>query len=42
MANLGLCHKKLGNREEAVSYLVAGLEIDPGLEFAHKELLELL
>jgi ribosomal protein S12 methylthiotransferase accessory factor len=42
MANLGLCHKKMGNKEEAVSYLVAGLEIDPSLEFAHKELLGLL
>ncbi|MFP4657468.1 MAG: YcaO-like family protein [Desulfonatronovibrionaceae bacterium] len=42
MANLGLCHKNMDAREEAISCLSSALQIDPGLEFAHKELLELL
>lgn len=34
MLNLGVCHFHLGNRQKAVHYLQAALEIDPGLEAA--------
>ncbi len=41
LANLGLCCKFLGQREEAEEYLSAALEIDPGIEFARTHLDEL-
>ena len=41
IANLGLCHKFLGNVSEARHYLGAALEIDSTLEFARKHLEEL-
>nr|WP_155932895.1 YcaO-like family protein [Pseudodesulfovibrio alkaliphilus] len=34
LANLGLCHKFMGNAEEALDYLGAALKMDPGLEYA--------
>lgn len=42
MANLGLCCKQSGDQTRAVSLLSAALEIDPTLEFAHRELLKLV
>ncbi|MCL1915700.1 MAG: YcaO-like family protein [Desulfovibrionaceae bacterium] len=41
LANLGLCRKFMGEKNEAVSLLRAALELDPGLGFAHEQLLEL-
>ena len=41
MANLGLCLKFLGQREEAMRYLEAALELDPSLDFARQHLEEL-
>lgn len=41
IANLGLCHKFMGNAGEARRYLAAALEIDPRLEFARTHLEEL-
>lgn len=41
IANLGLCHKFLGNKDKARHYLAAALEIDPGLAFAANHLEEL-
>lgn len=41
MANLGLCYKFLGRREDARHYLQSALEGDPSLDFARKHLLEL-
>ena len=38
IANLGLCHKHLGNIKEAKHYLSTALELDPSLEFAKKYL----
>ena len=34
LANLGLCHKFMGNKEEALDYLGAALKMDPSLEYA--------
>jgi ribosomal protein S12 methylthiotransferase accessory factor len=34
LANLGLCHKFMGNTEEALDYLGAALEMEPGLDYA--------
>ena len=42
LANLGMCCKRSGKTREAISYLQAGLELDPGLETARRELEELL
>lgn len=42
LANLGVCHKLLGNVAEAVHYLAAAIEIEPGLEFARNHLTELM
>ena len=42
LANLGLCHKHLGEKLKAIELLHAGLELDPGLDFARKELADLL
>ncbi|WP_165073151.1 YcaO-like family protein [Desulfovibrio sp. ZJ200] len=41
LANLGLCHKFLGQKEEAARHLQAALEIDPSLDFARRHLQEL-
>lgn len=41
MANLGLCHKFMGQKEEAARHLQAALEIDPSLDFARSHLQEL-
>ena len=42
MANLGVCCKLLGRREEARHYLEAALELDDSLDFARRHLDELL
>ncbi|WP_272701289.1 YcaO-like family protein [Desulfovibrio sp. Fe33] len=42
LANLGLCHKFLGHRQEAADYLQAALDMDPTLDYAQKHLSELL
>ncbi|WP_018123292.1 YcaO-like family protein [Desulfovibrio oxyclinae] len=42
LANLGLCHKFMGNASEALDYLDVALSMNPGLEWArphHEELL---
>lgn len=41
IANLGVCHKFMGNKPEAAHYLATALEIEPGLEFARNHLEEL-
>ncbi|MDP2848115.1 MAG: YcaO-like family protein [Humidesulfovibrio sp.] len=41
LANLGLCHKFLGEREEALEYLESALKLDAGLDYARKHLKEL-
>ncbi len=38
IANLGLCHKFLGNTKEAIHYLSTALELDPSLDFARTHL----
>ncbi|MCL1890161.1 MAG: YcaO-like family protein [Desulfovibrionaceae bacterium] len=40
-ANLGLCRKFMGEKNEAIHLLRTALELDPGLGFAHEQLLEL-
>ena len=40
MANLGLCHKFLGRREEAIHCLRAALDMDPELAYARGHLEE--
>ncbi|WP_432737243.1 YcaO-like family protein [Maridesulfovibrio sp. FT414] len=42
LANLGLCHKFMGDDDEAIEYLSTALELDPSLEYAHTHLQELL
>ena len=42
MANLGVCCKLLGRRDEARHYLEAALELDDSLDFARRHLDELL
>jgi ribosomal protein S12 methylthiotransferase accessory factor len=42
LANLGLCHKFLGRTAEALDYLHAALELDPGLDWARPHYQELL
>ncbi|MGE4421293.1 MAG: YcaO-like family protein [Pseudodesulfovibrio sp.] len=41
LANLGLCHKFMGNRQEAEDYLKAALDMDPTLDYAREHLREL-
>ncbi len=41
LANLGLCLKFMGRKEEAGHYLAAALKLDPSLEFARNHLKEL-
>jgi len=40
LANLGLCHDRMGHADLAVHYLQAAVELDPGLDFAAKRLAE--
>ncbi|WP_147821252.1 YcaO-like family protein [Salidesulfovibrio onnuriiensis] len=42
LANLGLCHKFMGNRDEAVDYLGAALKLDPSLGYAREHYRELM
>lgn len=42
LANLGLCHKNLGNKEVAIDYLQAALDMDPALDYARENLNELM
>ncbi|BCS87416.1 YcaO-like family protein [Pseudodesulfovibrio sediminis] len=42
LANLGLCHKFMGNREQALDYLRAALDMDPSLDYAQKHYEELM
>ena len=42
LANLGLCHKFLGNRQEALDYLKAALDMDPSLDYARNHYEELV
>lgn len=42
LANLGLCHKFMGNTKEALDYLGAALKMDPSLEFAQSHYDELM
>jgi ribosomal protein S12 methylthiotransferase accessory factor len=42
LANLGLCHKFMGNSSAAVDYLGTALSMDPSLEWAKPHLEELL
>lgn len=41
LANLGLCHKFMGDADKAREYLEAALEVEPGLDFARRHLEEL-
>ncbi|MFH1913077.1 MAG: YcaO-like family protein [Pseudomonadota bacterium] len=41
LANLGLCHKFMGNTQEALDYLGAALKMEPGLEYARSHYDEL-
>lgn len=41
MANLGLCHKFMGQPGPAREYLTKALEIDPGLEWAQRHLAQI-
>lgn len=41
LANLGLCHKFMGNNAEACDYLEAALKLDPELEYARTHLEEI-
>lgn len=41
-ANLGVNHNRLGNKEEAVRYFTLALTMDPMLDFAQKQLQELV
>ncbi|GFK95100.1 Ribosomal protein S12 methylthiotransferase accessory factor YcaO [Fundidesulfovibrio magnetotacticus] len=41
LANLGLCHMRLGNDDAAREFLGKALEMDPGLDFARASLTEL-
>jgi len=42
LANLGLCHKFIGETREALELLEAALSLDPGLDYARTHLEELL
>lgn len=41
LANLGLCHKNMGNAAKARECLETALELEPGLDFARRQLEEL-
>ncbi|MBI5519413.1 MAG: YcaO-like family protein [Desulfovibrio sp.] len=42
IANLGLCHKFLGELDDAREYLESALKLDPGLDYARRHLDEML
>ncbi|MBT8762653.1 YcaO-like family protein [Desulfohalobiaceae bacterium Ax17] len=42
LANLGLCYKFLGQKEKAIELLSEALKLEPNLDFANKQLNELL
>ncbi|WP_031483862.1 YcaO-like family protein [Maridesulfovibrio frigidus] len=42
LANLGLCHKFMGNTEEAIEYLSTAIELEPELEYARTHLEQML
>ena len=42
IANVGMCALKLGDRQEAITWLQTALELDPGIEFARETLAGLL
>ncbi len=42
IANLGLCHKFMDNKEKAKYYLSEALELDPNLDFARTHLEEII
>ncbi len=42
LANLGLCHKFLGNREKALQCLGDALKLEPGLKYAQDHYFELV
>ncbi len=42
LANLGLCHDRLGHAARAVHFLETAVRLDPGLDFARRRLEELL
>lgn len=42
LANLGLCHKFMGNTSEARDYLKAALDMDPSLDYAREHYQELM
>jgi ribosomal protein S12 methylthiotransferase accessory factor len=41
-ANLGVNHRRLGNRDEAIHFLTLALSFDPDIEFAKQQLAELV
>ncbi len=41
LANLGMCHLRMGHKAEAKEYLLSALEIDPGLKFVTEALDEI-
>lgn len=41
LANLGICHKRLGENEEARDFLESALNMNPELEYARNHLIEL-
>lgn len=41
-ANLGVNHRRLGNRDEAVHFFTLALSLDPEIEFAQQQLAELV
>ena len=41
-ANLGINHRRLGNRDEAVHFFTLALSLDPEIEFAQQQLAELV
>ncbi len=41
LANLGLCHKFMGNNAEAIDFLRSALDLDPNLDYARDHLKEL-
>lgn len=41
LANLGICHKRMNDAPRALELLRAALHVDPGLDYARRELAEL-
>ena len=42
LANLGMCYKQMGKKEQAIQYLKDALEIDPTIDFAKNNLKDLM